>query len=752
MLARKPFTPIIPCALAILALGTAGCGGAELDPEARVDPGSIDGARLVSLPGNTHPAATPLNSLGPLEDGFLLEHMQLVLQRSPEREAELEAVIDALHDPASPTFQKWMTADDFGAWGVSAADVATVSRWLESFGLVVDGVPKSRMFIEFSGTAAQVSAAFHTELDAIAVRGERHIANMSDPQIPEELAKVVVGVHALHDFMPRSLRKDRGPVKRDGKTGAWTMSPTNQANQANVANADFTITFPPAKGGTPPATEPDTTGTFYALTPADFATIYNLGPLFAAGITGKGQTVAVIEDTQIKNTSDVATFRTAFGLTAYGGTFTQVTATGKAATCNPSGVVGQAEGEAALDAEWAGATAPGAAIELASCADTNTVFGGLIAIENLLDGATPPQVMSVSYGLCESENGNAANQSYVNTYQQAAAMGVSVYVAAGDEGAASCDADAAFAKGGIAVSGFGSTPYNVSVGGTDFMDTYDQKNGGPALSTYGGATNTATFGSAISYVPEIPWNDSCASELIYATLGYPEGYGTTGACNDKAVQGTYLTTGAGGGGPSTFSKQPTWQTGVIGLPTKSGAARYMPDVSLFAADGVWGHFLVYCMTDTAKMAGGAPCVYTSGADVESLSAGGTSFASPAFAGIQALINQKAGAAQGNPNYAFYKLASIEQGPHGTTRCNSSGGTAGAPVLPHAECVFNDVTQGDIDLPCKGANCFGAAGNGYGALSTSTNALAPAYAAGTGWDFATGLGSVNVTNLVNAWSN
>src|SRR5262249_28379009 len=153
--------------------------------------------------------------------------------------------------------------------------------------------------------------------------------------------------------------------------------------------------------------------------------------------------------------------------------------------------VNGAEGEAALDAEWAAAVAPGAAITLAACADTGTVFGGLIALQNLINGASPPPIVSISYGFCEADNGAAANQAYSDTYQQATALGTSVYVAAGDQGAAVCDYGKTAATRGIAVSGFASTPYNVAIGGTDFADTYNAKFGGPATSTYWSSTNTS---------------------------------------------------------------------------------------------------------------------------------------------------------------------------------------------------------------------------------------------------------------------
>ncbi len=691
---------------------------------------TIDEAKLFTLVGNTHPKARAQYDAGRVDDATPLESMQLVLKRSPEQEAAFSAHIDALHDKSSPLYHHWLTAQEIAdAYGPSKKDLATISAWLGAHGFRISGVPTSRMFLEFSGTAGQVREAFHTEIHHLQVKGQAHVANMSDPQIPEALSSVVMGIHALHDFMPHPLHVDRGAVKRDGASGKWSMQ---------QANPDFTV-------------NDGSSGTFYAVAPADFATIYNLNPVFTAGYRGAGQTVVVIEDTNIKNASDVTSFRSAFGLSGYAGTFTQVHPTGST-TCTNPGVNG-AEGEAALDAEWAGASAPDAAIELASCKDTSTVFGGLIAVQNLINGASPPPIISISYGLCESENGTSANASYVNAYKQAVAEGVSVFVSSGDEGAASCDADEPYATHGIAVSGFASTPYNVAVGGTDFMDDYDSLKGGPALSTYWNSTNTSTFASAKGYIPEIPWNDSCAGSLLYSVEGYSQGYGSTGFCNSTTGKADYLTTGSGSGGPSTYSAQPSWQTGVVGLPTASGGKRYLPDVSLFAADGVWSHFYVYCMSDTAEQ--GVACNYTNTNDILGSAAGGTSFAAPALAGIQALVNQKTGSKQGNPNVTYYQLAATEYGASGNTSCYSNAGTAAAPVLPASTCIFRDVTYGDIDVPCTGTtNCYGYSKSGsktvYGVLSTSSTALTPAYAATKGWDYATGLGTVNVSNLVNQW--
>jgi subtilase family serine protease len=358
----------------------------------------------------------------------------------------------------------------------------------------------------------------------------------------------------------------------------------------------------------------------------------------------------------------------------------------------------------------------------------------------------------MSYGECEALTGAAGNATFKSAFQQAVSEGVSVFVSSGDEDAAACDRDAEIATHGIAVTGWGETIYNVAVGGTDFGDTYAGTN-----STYWNATNSSTFESAKSYIPEIPWNDSCAGVLL-ATFETGSGitYGSSGFCN-TAIGEQFLNDAGGSGGPSKCATgaptisgvvsgtckgygKPKWQVGFLGVPKDQ--VRDIPDVSLFAANGLWGHYYVFCDSDVAN--GGAACT---GAPDTWSGAGGTSFSSPILAGIQALVNQKNGSRQGNPNVAYYKLAAAEYGTTGSTACNSTLGKGVAST-----CVFYDVTQGDMDANCTGThNCYRPSGEN-GVLSTSDTAYKPAYGTTTGWDFATGLGTVNATNLVNAWSS
>ncbi|MGB9492861.1 MAG: protease pro-enzyme activation domain-containing protein [Terriglobales bacterium] len=660
-----------------------------------------------------------------------MEHMMLQLKRSTQQERELEKLIEELHDSSSPIFHHWLTAKEFGErFGLAQQDLETITRWLESHGFKVNVVYENGLLIDFSGTAGQIRSAFHTEIHQLNVMGQKHVANIRDPQIPSALVSAVTGVVSMHDFRPKAMYK---------------------------AKADYTF----STGGYE----------YEAVVPADLATIYNLNPLFNAkptGISGQGQTIVLIEDTDLYSTSDWDTFRTTFGLSQYaGGSLTQIhphPPSGPNNCIDPH--TNQDDVEAAIDVEYASAAAPSAAIELASCLDTST-FGGLFAIQNLLNASSaPPTIISMSYGECEAYNGAAGNAAYNAAYQQAVTEGVSMYVSAGDDGASSCSGNYYWATTGIGVSGFASTPYNVAVGGTDFGDTYAGTN-----SAYWSSTNTSTYGSALSYVPEIPWNDTCASHLIAESYQYSVSYGDDGFCYSATGEEYWFGGGgtvAGSGGPSGCATgesaqsgivggtcagyaKPSWQS-LVGVP--NDGVRDIPDISLFAANGVWGHFYPVCISDPSYgfNCAGAPDTWDGG--------GGTSFASPIMAGIQALINQKTGERQGNPNPTYYKLAAAEYGASGDSSCNSTLGNTAS-----SSCIFHDVTLGDNDIACQTYDCYWPNANEsspsdptVGVLSTSTSSCEPTAADGScgtyfatvGWDFPTGIGSVNAANLVNNW--
>jgi subtilase family serine protease len=491
MKSHRPACPIRPCRgrLAVALLSALAALGATSLARARL-PGStaaavrisqpIDESRLVSA-GSAPRWALKQFDRGEVADSLPMEHMFVQLQRSAQQQAQLEQ----LQDPNSANYHQWLSADEFGErFGPASSDIDTVTQWLGSHGLKVNQVFKGAVTIDVSGTAGQVRETFHTEIHAYEVDGKQHIANASAPQIPAALAGVVAGVVSLNDFMPKPL----------------------------VVRPKSNLTFNCA--GCPDG--------FNDLelcleAPGDFATIYNVAPLYQGKhpTTGKGQTVVVLEDSDAQP-ADVTSFRAAFGLASYAGTFTQIH---PGSGCSDPGVNAD-EIEAALDAEWAGAIAPDAVVELASCANSSTNFGGFIAAQNLLDRQNSPPIMSLSYGSCEAEIGPGLNgNGFINgLWQQAAVEGVSVFVSSGDSGPAGCDdpATEAYAIAGVSASGFGSTPYNVAVGGTDFLDTAENAN-----STYWKSTNTSTGRSAKSYVPEMTWNDSCASSVFLSIRRLP---------------------------------------------------------------------------------------------------------------------------------------------------------------------------------------------------------------------------------------
>jgi subtilase family serine protease len=686
----------------------------------------MNGSGLITLLGNTRPEATQTNDRGPVADNLAMDHMLMQLKRSLVEERAMDMFLDSLHDPKSPNYHHWLTAEEFGErFGESQTAIQEVTTWLESNGFTVNGVFPSRMAIDFSGSASQIRTAFHTSIHRLLVNGQAHIANTSDPTVPEAIARSVSGIVSMHDFRPQPLNIPRAPQ--------YTFSPFGSLYEGVV--------------------------------PADLATIYNINPVFEAGISGQGQTIAVIENTDLYSNSDWTAFRKAFKLSQYAtGTLTTVHPEPKSGphNCADPGVVWGNDLEAALDAEWASAAAPSAGIVVASCRDTTT-FGGLLALENLLNSPNPPGIVSLSYGECEAGLGAAGNAAYSAAYSLAVAEGVSVFVSSGDSGAAACDNHQYWAYYGVNASGMASTPYNVAVGGTDFGDAFAHTTG-----EYWNLDNSPEYASALSYIPEIPWNDSCASTLLaLAYTGSPASAGPNGFCNSSTGE-YYISTAAGSGAPSTCANgttslpvghsgscagypKPSWQKGILGNP--NDGVRDLPDVSLFAANGVWGHFYVFCYSD--PFGGGWPC---SGPPSTWSFAGGTSFSSPIMAGIQSLINQKTGSLQGNPNYVYYQLANQEYGSTGSDVCNSTNGN-----VVGSSCTFYDVTLGDNDVVCSyGNNCYGSDNVPnhrrlvraepwiYGILSVQMFAAEPAYPATTGWDFATGIGTVNVANLVSHW--
>jgi len=518
----------------------------------------------VTLPGNRHPLARPEYDAGRAALDTRMESMMLVLRPSAAQQQALDALLEAQQDPQSPLYHQWLTPESFGrTFGVSDHDLNQVVSWLAASGFAVEPVSEGRSMVIFSGTVAQANAAFHTEIRLYRVNSELHHANATDPQIPSALAAVVGGLVSLHDFLSKPLH-------------------------VAIPATDVTPEY--------------TSGSSHYLAPADFATIYNLGPLYGSSTDGTGQSIAIVGRTNIQM-SDVQTFRSKMGLPANNPT---VVLNGP-----DPGIVSQDEQmEAELDVEWSGAVAKNAAIQLVVSASTASSDGVALSAQYIVNQNLAP-VVSLSFGNCEAANGTSGNQFWNALWQQAAAQGMSVFVASGDSGAAGCDsASAMTAVAGRAVNGLCSSPYSTCVGGTEFADTTN-----PAL-YWSSSSNTSTLGSALTYIPEAAWNES-----------------------GGVASGSELW--SSGGGASIMYTKPSWQTGT-GVP--ADGRRDVPDVALTAA----GHDAYLVSLD-----GGFYAV------------SGTSASTPSFAGLTALVIERQGARQGNVNSALYTLAARQ----------SSGGAA-----------------------------------------------------------------------------
>jgi subtilase family serine protease len=567
----------------------------------------------VRFAGNVPARIAEARDAGAVDPAMPLRRMILVLGWRPGAEADLNALLEAQHDPSSALYHRWLTPEEFGErFGPTAEQLAGVVAWLQEKGFSIDEVARGRGWVDFSGTAGQVETAFAAPIHEFAIGGEVRHANVADPSVPARLWPAVAGIASLHDFPKRSYRVPGGPA--------------------------------PADRGLSPEYS-DAVGA-HCLGPADFARIYDLEPLYAQGIDGTGQTIAIVGRVEI-DLADVRAFRSRFGLPARD---PEIVVNGP----DPGFWDKGEEQEADLDVEWSGAVARGAAVTLVITKSTDTTDGIDLSAQYIVD-RNLAAVMSTSFGECESEMGTTNQTFYDHLWAQAAAQGITSFVSSGDTGFGGCTGSGL--KLAVGVNGVASSEHDVAVGGTQFDE------GAQASLYWATKPDAATGLSAVSYIPEKGWNESGTK---------PGGHSNW----------------ASGGGVSATKPKPSWQAGP-GVP--ADGKRDVPDISLAAAthDG----YFVY-QSDN----GGAATI------------GGTSAASPAMAGIMALVVQKAGGRQGNANRGFYPLASAQ-----------AAGTG--PV------VFHDVTTGDNDVP-------GVAGAGCG----------PAF------DLVTGVGSVDAFALASAWES
>ena len=587
----KPRLPLLTIAAAVLLLGAASV--VAVRPEDVLH-------EVAAVPAEVSRSV----DVGRLDGDVRFTRAILVL---PARDAAgLERFLESQQDPFSPDFRRWLTPEDFGRrFGAPEADVAALRAYLEANGLEVEDVPAGRTALLFSGRAADVERAFATEIREVFVDGAVRVANVRPARLPAGLARRTAGLLSLNSFPRRKALARRTPAYTDGSGR-------------------------------------------HVLAPADFATIYGIDALAAAGINGTGRKIAVLAQTNV-TVADTRFFRQYFGLPAND---PQVVLNGPDAGINGDEI------EADLDIQWAGAVAPAAQVLLVVSKTTLPSYGvdlsALYAVNNNV-----ADVLNLSYGACENDFADSDTTFYTNIWAQAAAQGMTSFVSSGDSGAAGCEGQSATTGTVRSVNGLGSSPYATCVGGTQYLDT-------STPSAYWSSTNDpVTKKSAKGAIPEGAWNESGVGSGLAAT----------------------------GGGVSVLFTRPPWQN-VAGIP--AGTGRAVPDISVAGA----GHTPYYIVMGGSGSASGLARVY------------GTSASSPAFAGIAALLSQRAGSRLGNLNPLLYALGQTQYG---------TSGTATAGTGP-----FHDVTTGSNSVP-------GVTG----------------YDAGPGYDAATGLGSPDVTALAAA---
>ncbi len=654
---------------------------------------AVEETAAVTLKGTAPTLSRSARDQGAAPDS-LTSHMMLMLRRSPDQDRELEHLIQQQQDPKSAQYHHWLSPEEFGKrFGVADSDVQAVTGYLQSHGFQVGRVFSNKSAIEISGTAGQLRSTFHTEVHQFSTKGKTFYANVGDAQVPAALAPVVSGF---------------------GSSQKLNYTPEAQSIRASFDSV--THRAHPFATATPNSS---LGGGLFAVAPGDLHTIYDIpapnaaqpdGTLLGAG--GQGVTIGVVGDSNI-NLATINNYQNTFALPQ--------TAPTVIVDGNDPGVTADAV-IAYKQIELINAVAPNAAVNYyvsaSVSADPNLNYDSGInfALLRAMDD-NAVQVLLIGYQACESNLG-ASNAFISSVLRQATAQGITVVAATGNSGASACDApgDTGSATG-TAVNAYASSPYVTAVGGTDFY-----YNGNP--NTYWAATNS-NFASAKGYIPEQVWNDS-----------NPGG----SQANLNPSNPAFL---AGGGGISTLGSStypngldgapvigpypmPAYQLGVASgsLPTSSGSttttSRVIPDISFFAGsgpgftEGANNTAYLFCIADSDCAGGTTPAFTLSG---------GTEASSAVFAGAMALVLEynfkSANYRLGNANPTLYNYASTFSPG---TITNGQASTV----------YYHDVTLGSNTMPC------------------SSNCPVGGFAAGPNFDAATGIGSLDISNLITHW--
>jgi subtilase family serine protease len=576
---------IISAAALLFLFASLSQGDAQTGARDRIS-GSISNGPLFTVAGNVNARAQTRYDQGPAPVSLPMPNITLMLAPTAQQHAALLELLAQQQEKTSPNFHKWLTPEQFAdRFGLTQSDIGKITAWLAAQGFTLEKPARARNWITFDGTAGQVQAAFHTQIHYYLVNGKMHYANATAPAIPLSLAGIVSDIRGLHDFHPEPPRRSEDLPSKLHSIADFTNGPVGPGNEF--------------------------------LAPGDLANIYDIMPLYNAGTDGTGQSIAIVGQTDIV-ASDITDYQTLFGLPVVAPSvmlYGPDPCGGNINNCNPNDQI-----ESDLDLEISNAVARNATIYYATSTDVS------ISAMEIIDNNLAP-VMTMSYGGCELDDQSSLGSLQAEA-QQANAEGITWMASSGDSGAAACDVGANIAQNGLQVNVPASIPEVTGVGGTEFDE-------GGNYSKYWIGVNGNNGGSALSYIPEIAWNDTAQAGVLDAT----------------------------GGGVSTFYALPYYQSRVSGI---QGSMRNVPDVSLSASNGNDPYFI--CVQGSCEMS-------------MFLAVGGTSASAPQFAGMVVLLNQylttqgTQPTPLGNINASLYSLAKT------------------TPL------AFHDITTGNNIVPC-----------------------------------------------------
>jgi len=645
-------------------------------PKARVTE-AVDLKKITTL-ANTHPSLVDgLADQGRVASSTQFNHMLLVLKSSDEQEFALQALLDQQQDRNHANFHQWVTPETFGAaFGVESSDIEQVKGWLEQSGFTVNSVSKSGRLIDFSGASGAVESAFHTQMHQYQVKGEMRISNSTDISIPAAFMGVVAGPAALNNFRAHS----------------------NAVSPKKIAlNHGKPVSATSFSGGAPVPLTSDGQGDNY-VGAADLQVLYDSTPLYAKGIDGTGQTIGIIAETDLVPADDQI-YRSLFGLPPNPPVVVRVG--------NDSGISPGDDVESDLDVEMAGALAYNATVDFIIGGESYLGDGVFTSVAYAVD-SNIPDVISMSYGLCESQSSAAGYITFFNQeFEQGAAQGQTSFVSSGDSGPNTCDNTTTPTS--YSVTGWGDSPYTVSVGGTEFNESLNS-----SFTFWGSGGFSVPYENALATPPEVPWNQW----PVY-------GDGTQNDAEGSSGISFYFNTPNYQTGPGVPTTDPTPPSGSIpaaSYKTAGSNHRYLPDISSNASDDLDG--TIFCSEGSCTINSDGSLGYFG-------VVGGTSVSAPTMASAQALINQANGGRQGQANYYYYRVAAAQASTAAKeAACSSTTYVATATTA----CGFHDVVNGNNFEP--------------------TNSIAIPYIGwntNPGYDMAVGLGSPDIAQLAALWS-